>query len=100
MRAYSPRTVQNTGNSLRLFIDWCAERSLGRPGDITRPILERYQRHLFLLRKPDGKPLTVRSQHVRLVAIRGFFKWLVAHFGDGDHLFRHRDRSFRGIAIA
>jgi len=50
---------------------------LGRPVDITRPILERYQRHLFLLRKPDGKPLTFRSQHVRLVAIRGVFKWLV-----------------------
>ena len=42
----------------------------------TKPVLERYQRHLFHLRKDDGKPLSFRAQHSRLVPIRGFFKWL------------------------
>jgi integrase/recombinase XerD len=77
VRAYSPRTVTNTENSLKLFFGWCSARSLSRPKDITKPILEGYQRHLFYWRKPDGKPMTFRSQQVRLVAVRGFFRWLV-----------------------
>ena len=38
--------------------------------------LERYQRHLFHLRKPDGKPLTFKAQYARLVPVRAYFKWL------------------------
>jgi integrase/recombinase XerD len=33
-------------------------------------------RHLFHLRKPNGKPLSFSSQIARLVPVRGFFKWL------------------------
>lgn len=36
---------------------WCEARSIGRPQGVTKPILERYQRHLFHMRKADGKPL-------------------------------------------
>ncbi len=35
-----------------------------------------YQRHLFYLRKPNGKPLTFASQARALTPVRGFFKWL------------------------
>src|SRR5690606_41366880 len=38
--------------------------------------LERYRRHLFHHRKADGEPLTFRTQIVRLVPLRAFFKWL------------------------
>jgi integrase/recombinase XerD len=31
---------------------------------------------LFLYRKADGEPLSVRSQHVRTTPIKAFFKWL------------------------
>ena len=55
---------------------WAHERGLTRPHEITKPILERYQRHLFLYRKDNGQPLSTRSQHVRLTPVRGFFKWL------------------------
>jgi integrase/recombinase XerD len=44
--------------------------------EITKPILERYQRALYHLRKANGAPLTFRGQHARLVPIRGFFRWL------------------------
>jgi integrase/recombinase XerD len=77
VRAYSERTVGNTESSLRLFVAWCEARALSRPAEVTKPVLERYQRHLFHHRKPDGKPLSFRSQRVRLVPVRGFFKWLV-----------------------
>jgi integrase/recombinase XerD len=78
IRNYSPRTTGNAESSLSLFVEWCEARSLLRPVELTKPILERYQQYLHLLRRPDGRPrLSFRSQHVRLTAVRGFFKWLV-----------------------
>lgn len=53
-KAYSERTIENREAALRPFIAWCAERGLTSPREITKPILERYQRHLFLYRKADG----------------------------------------------
>ena len=75
-RNYSDRTTGNRDVYLRYFILWCDERGLTRPQEITRPILERYQRYLFLYRKKDGQPLSVRSQHTRVGPIRAWFKWL------------------------
>jgi len=73
---YSTNTVANREDYLRYFISWCDERGLTRPTEITRPILERYQRYLFLYRKKDGQPLSNRSQSTRIVPIRAWFKWL------------------------
>ena len=81
-KAYSERTIENREAALRPFIVWCAERGLTSPREITKPILERYQRyqrHLFLYRKLDGEPLSVRSQHVRTTPIKALFKWLSRH---------------------
>jgi len=65
-----------TGAVYALAGAWCAERGLTEPGEITRPMLERYQRHLFHYRKRSGEPLTFRSQHARLVALRSWFRWM------------------------
>lgn len=73
---YSTRTIDNRESYLGFFVEWAADRSITRPAEVTKPILERYQRHLFHMRKPNGKPLSFRAQHSRLVPIRGFFKWL------------------------
>lgn len=73
---YSPNTIENREVYLRYFIQWCDERGLGQPQEITKPIIERYQRYLFLYRKKNGEPLSTRSQHVRVVPIRAWFKWL------------------------
>lgn len=61
---------------LRRFVLWCGQRGLDHPRDITKPILERYQRHLFHYRKLDGQPLTLGSQHAMLSPLKTFFKWL------------------------
>lgn len=75
---YSERTLHDRRVHLGYFFDWCEERGLTRPSEITKPIIERYQRYLFHYRKQrDGKPLPVRTQHQRLVPIRTYFKWLV-----------------------
>ena len=73
---YSDATAHNRQGYLRRFISWCDERGLIRPQEITRPILERYQRYLYLYRKKDGKPLSARSQCAHIIPIRAWFKWL------------------------
>lgn len=73
---YSPRTVEWNENELRFFLAWCEERSLRNPTEVTRPILERYQRWLFYYRTKAGRPLSVASQHKRLAGVLAFFRWM------------------------
>jgi integrase/recombinase XerD len=73
---YSEKTIEGREVYLRYFIKWCDERGLSRPNEITKPIIERYQRYLFLYRKKNGEPLSTRSQHTRITPVRAYFKWL------------------------
>ena len=50
--------------------------AVARPAEVTKPILERYQRWLYHYRKKNGQPLSFRSQHGCLVPVRALFKWL------------------------
>jgi integrase/recombinase XerD len=73
---FSEDTVSTRRSCLGYFLDWCRDRALDDPREITRPVLERYQRWLFQYRKKNGAPLTFRTQNFRLRAIKGFFRWL------------------------
>lgn len=73
---YSPRTIRHQRFALARFISWCDERALQRPHDITRPILERYQRHVYHYRKHNGAPLTVAAQLGLILPLQAWFKWL------------------------
>lgn len=75
-RRYSDRTTRMRDIYLGYFLRWCEPRGIGRPTELTRPILERYQSHLFHHRKKDCKPLSFISQVGRLAAVRAFFRWL------------------------
>ena len=77
MRNYSEGTVEHRETRLRAFIAWCDERGVTHPQEVTRPVLERYQRYLFLYRKKNGEALSGRSQHMRLVPVKVWFRWLV-----------------------
>lgn len=76
VRGYSPKTIERYHVSLALFADWAVERGVEQPREVTRPVVERYQRALFHLRQTNSRPLTFRSQTARLVALRQFFRWL------------------------
>jgi integrase/recombinase XerD len=76
VRNYSGRTVENRESYIGFFITWCDARSITRPQEVTKPMLERYQRHLFHLRRESGKPLTFAAQRQRLAPLRAYFKWL------------------------
>ncbi len=73
---YSEQTIGNREFLLRQFIQWCQERGIADPVEVTRPVLERYQRYLFLYRKKNGGPMSFRSQHSRLVPLRMWFRWM------------------------
>ncbi len=72
----SEQTARMRQWALDHFIAWIDERGLRHPAEVTRPILQRYQRHLYLLRKKDGQPLAWSSQVNRLTPVVAFFKWL------------------------
>jgi len=75
-RGYSPTTIARYHVSLALFAEWAVARGVDRPRDVTRGVLERYQRSLLHHRQVNGRPLTGRSQAARLVAVRQWFRWL------------------------
>jgi len=76
VRNYSEATVENRRMHNRRFIAWCRERGITEPIEVTRPVLEAYQRHLFHYRKKDGQPLAFNAQQSRLGSIRVWFKWM------------------------
>lgn len=76
VRGYSRTTIERYHVSLALFADWAVARGVEQPREVTRPVVEAYQRALFHFRQVNGKPLTFRSQTARLVALRQFYRWL------------------------
>lgn len=83
-RRFSLHTIKNRRIELGYFIDWCEERGIQRPDDVTRAMLERYRQHVFHYRRKSaggktteaGQPLSFQSQAKRLVSVRVFFQWL------------------------
>jgi integrase/recombinase XerD len=73
---YAADTVHIRALYLKYFVAWAVARGLTKPEDISRSALERYQRWLYHYRKRTGTPLSVWSQHGRLVAVKGLFRWL------------------------
>lgn len=73
---YSETTIKSRRSNLRTFVEWCEVRGVLRPMEVTKPILEAFQRHLFYTRRPDGKPLGFRAQSQQLVTLRSYFRWL------------------------
>jgi integrase/recombinase XerD len=76
VRNYSEYTVKNRRVHIGFFLAWCHERGLAEPVEVTRTVLEAYQRHVFGYRKKNGEPLSFTGQHDRLVPLRVWFKWL------------------------
>ena len=72
----SSGTAATRAAELRPFFLWAQERDLIRPEQITRSILESYQRHLARYRKTNGKALGIGTRRTRLTAVRRYFAWL------------------------
>jgi integrase/recombinase XerD len=70
-------SVATRRQDLEGFVVWCEARDVVVMREVTRELVERYQRHLYATRKGDGKPLAVRSQARRLGAVRCLGRWAV-----------------------
>jgi len=75
-KGYSTQGVAYRGMGLKQFVAWLEERGITRIHEVTRPILERYAKHLHYALNRSGRTLSVASQSNRLTAIRHFFRWL------------------------
>ncbi|MBW8832846.1 MAG: site-specific tyrosine recombinase XerC [Burkholderiales bacterium] len=74
---YAAMTVKARRIEMGYFIDWCEERGVQRPDEVTRAMLERYRQHVFLYRtKAEGAPLSFQTQSRRLGSVRAFFQWM------------------------
>lgn len=79
-RGYAESYAQNARGALGALILFCQERGVTKAAHVTKPMIERYQRHLFYLRREEkngeGEPLALRTQAERLTSIKLFFRWL------------------------
>ena len=75
-RNYSEQTVETRRFDLNFFLLWAAERDLVRAGQVTRPILEAYQRALWLYERPNGRRLGWSTQRAKLGTLKDFFRWM------------------------
>ena len=76
VRGYRSGGIATAERYIRDFIAWADERGVTHPQQVTRQVLERYQRWLYHYRKKDGAALSVAGQRCKLVPLRGFFRWL------------------------
>jgi len=76
VRGYTEDTVEHRAQVLNYFAAWGEDRGLVRSTEVTRPILQRYQRWMFYYRKKNGQPLGISTQYTRLMVVSVFFRWL------------------------
>ena len=76
VKGFTEATARTRRRQIASFLEWLKERGIEEPLEVTRPVLERYQRSLFHHRKQNGDPLGFRSQHALLVAVRQWFRWM------------------------
>lgn len=90
MRNYAGPTIETQRMLMRWFTVYAEERAVVHLRAVTRPLVERYQRHLYTLQVRIGggpgryeravgtlKPLSIAGQHGRLWAVVRFFRWCV-----------------------
>jgi integrase/recombinase XerD len=75
-RNYAEGTLEGRRDALKVFLAWASERGLSQASQITRPILESYQRALWRSTKANGQRLGWSTQRTRLGVLKDFFRWL------------------------
>lgn len=70
-------TIKNHAWNILRFVEFCGERSVLVPTDVTPEWVERYQRHVMsLCRQDNGQPLMFNTRAQRLISLREFFRYL------------------------
>jgi integrase/recombinase XerD len=77
VKNHSEAGIETGKRRMSRFLHWAAERDLHRPEQLTRTLIESFQRYLWSFRKADGKPLGVSTQQGYLYTVKTFFAWLI-----------------------
>ena len=72
---HAPRTVERYLADLRVFVEWLVLRGV-ELGSLRPQDLFAYQSELFAMRKPKGGAYSISAQVGRLLAVKGFFRFL------------------------
>jgi integrase/recombinase XerD len=75
-RNYAEGTIEGRAFDLKFFLCWAADRDLKQASQITRPILEAFQRSLWRCMRANGRRLGWTTQRNRLGTIKDWFRWL------------------------
>jgi len=80
-RGFSPQTIASREHYLRKFIEWAVERDVRRASEVTRPVLEAYQRHISRIpperhTRGQGEHLGWSVQRKRMHCVKDWFRWL------------------------
>jgi len=73
---YREAGVRLRAKALGRFIAWSHSQGIDSVAAVTPGLLERYRLALFHCAKADGTPLSMNTQQLLLVPVRGFFRWL------------------------
>lgn len=76
LKNYSEYTIKGRRVHIQFFLAWAQQRGITDPVEVTRTVLERYQKHVFDYRKSNGEPLGFHGQHDRIVPLRVWFRWM------------------------
>ena len=76
MLGRSYHTVRNARYTLRHFADFLETESVDRIEDLSPDILSEYQQELYFCLTAKGRPLTLRTQALRLSIVKGFTRFL------------------------
>ncbi len=77
VHGFAESTIATRRRELVRFHTWICERGVSRTGEVTKPMMDRYQRWLFHYRQANGQPLTFLTQKNRLMPLKVFFSWAV-----------------------
>jgi len=79
VQGFAGRGLYVRSRDLTRFAQWCAERGIERAPEVSKAIIERFQRYLFYYRKNDGLPLSINRQRIWITHLQGLFRWLARH---------------------
>lgn len=76
VRGYSPRTLEGRRKDLIDLCTWCSDRGITRPTELSRLVLDLYQKWLAFHPKPDGSLTSAKTQRLKLQAVAALCRWM------------------------
>ncbi len=77
IKGVQKHTLISYKSRIRMFIIWCEERGIELISEVSRPVMEAYQRHLAFRKSEDKKKqISTVSQNGHLTTLLTFFGWM------------------------